>query len=147
MIVEGEFRTDELITYFTERNLQLRVSLPEDATRITPKVTYDVNTNQLVGFALPLDENGMPIKFSFEAKNAKQIQGHFTNPANTVSSNVIVQMAQPQSMNVPPFCLNLFLTDNSYTAENILSRWNFTTNHLREKGLIVDNYASDGDSR
>lgn len=116
IIVEGELRTKELLKYLTDRNLPLRLSLSEDTTRGTPKVTFDINTNQLIGFALPLDNNGMPIKLSFEAKNAKQIQGHFNNPGNSVSSTVLVQMAQPQSMNVPPFCLNLFLTDNNYTT-------------------------------
>lgn len=116
-IVEGVLRTSELAKYLKDRNMPLRFSLSEDATRITPKVSYDNNTNQLVGFARPLDSNGMPIRSVFDAKNAKQIQSHFINPANFVSSNVIVQMVQPQSSTVSPFCLNLFLTDNRYCSE------------------------------
>lgn len=137
-IVQGEFRINELLNYLSVRNLPLRISLSEDATRITPKVDYDPNTNQLVGFALPLDKNGMPITGLFETKNAKQIQGHFTN-TNHISSNVIVQMTQPQSLNIPSFCLNLYLTNNKYTAENVLSRWNYTLKYLEEKGLVIDN--------
>lgn len=146
-IIEGVLRTDELIKYLVDRNLPLRISLSDDATAVTPKIAYDSDTNQLVGFALPLDSNGMPISFSFEAKNAKQIQNHFTNPSNHISSNVMVSMAQPQSMTIPPFCFNSFLTDNKYTSENLLSRWNYTWHHLREKGIKIDNFASDGDSR
>ncbi|KAJ6647847.1 hypothetical protein Bhyg_03070, partial [Pseudolycoriella hygida] len=88
-IVQGVLRIDELIKYLKDRSLQLRISISEDATRITPKVAYDSLTNQLVGFALPLDENGMPLNLSFEAKNACQIQSHFKNANNHISSNVL----------------------------------------------------------
>lgn len=146
-IVQGIPRIDELVKYLKDRNLPLRVSLSEDATRITPKIAYDSITNQLIGFALPLDENGMPLTSSFEANNAKQIQDHFMNANNSISSNVIVQMAQPQSRQVPAFCMNLYLTDNKYKAESVLSRWNHTIQESAQKGLRVDNYASDGDPR
>lgn len=78
-IVEGELRTQELVQYLHTRKLPLRVSISEDATRITPKICYDPNTNQLVGFPLPLDQNGMPKPFSFKAKHAKEIQEHFAS--------------------------------------------------------------------
>lgn len=56
-------------------------------------------------------------------------------------------MAQPSSRSVPPFCLLTFLTDNTFTAETVLSRWNISTQELRGMGIKVDNFASDGDSR
>lgn len=103
-VVEGKMRTEELLQYLKSRNLPLRVSISEDATRITAKISYDPVTNQLVGFALPLDDNGMPITFSFHARNTSEIQKHFLNPANSVSSSVYVQMAQPLDPNAAPFC-------------------------------------------
>lgn len=121
--------------------------MSEDCTRITPKVSYDSRTNQLIGFALPTDENGMPIPFTFNATSASQIQKHFSDPKNYVSSSVLVQMAQPQSETVPPFCLQIFLTYNTFTAEKVLSRWNFTTGELKQIDVKVDNYATDGDPR
>lgn len=147
VIIEGKLRTEELIKYLKDRNLPLRVDLSEDATRITAKVGFDPKTNQLVGFALPLDKNGMPIPLSFDASTAKVIQDHFSNTKNYVSSSVVVVMAQPQSDTVPPFCLQLFLTDNTFTAEKILSRWNFTTHEMKQEGINVDNYSTDGDPR
>lgn len=146
-VVEGKLMLEGLHEYLTERNLPLRVSLSEDATRIQATICYDPNTNQLVGFALPLDENGMPMPFSYLARNVKEIVGHFDNAYNVISSNVYVQMAQPMSRLYPPFCLLLFLTDNTFQAETILSRWNYTAAQLQEFGIIVDNFASDGDSR
>lgn len=144
-IVEGKLRTMELLNYLKDRNLPLRVSLSEDATRINPSVSYDPKTNQLVGFPLPLDTRGMPIPYSFLARNVKEIREHYDS--NITSSNAYVQMAQPLSRNVPPFCLMTFLTDNRFKAETVLSRWNFTTDELRGVNIKVDNYASDGDSR
>ena len=144
-IIEGTLRTKELLNYLSERNLPLRVSLSEDATRIISTVTYDPVTNQLVGFPLPLNDKGMPISYSFMARNVREIQEHFKS--NITSSNAYVQMAQPMSRSAPPFCLLMFLTDNRFTAETVLSRWNFTTQELRSVGIKVDNFASDGESR
>lgn len=146
-IVEGEMRSDELVQYLRSRNLPLVVSLSEDATRITAKVSYDPHTNQLVGFALPLDQNGMPVPFSFPAKHANQIQKHFANPSNFISSTVYVQMAQPLQENCPPFTLMLFLTDSTFTAYNILKRWQFQALELKKKGIKIENIATDGDAR
>lgn len=146
-IIEGEMRTNDLLEYLQRRNLPLRVSLSEDGTRITPKVAYDPNTNQLIGFALPLDEDGMPRTFSFQARNVSEIKGHFSNPSNFISSTAYVQMAQPVEENSSPFCLMMFLTDSKFTAYNILKRWQFQAKKLREKGIIIDNISSDGDPR
>lgn len=150
-IIEGQLRITELEQYLKVRDLPLRVSISEDATRITPKISYDPKTNQLIGFALPLDRNGMPKPYSFMARNVKEIQEHFNNSSNYISSSVYVQMAQPQTANskedAPPFCLSLFLTDNKFTAETIYKRWIFTINKLREHNIIVDNFASDADPK
>lgn len=146
-VIEGKMRTKELLQYLKTRNLPLIVSLSEDATRITAKVLYDPNTNQLIGFALPLDKNGMPIPFAFPARNASEIQKHFSDSTNHISSTAYVQMAQPLDRNVPPFCLMIFLTDNTFTADKVLKRWQFQAGELREKGVKIHNIASDGDSR
>lgn len=146
-IIEGQMRTDELLQYLQCRNLPPRVSLSEDGTRITAKVSYDPSTNQLIGFALPLDKNGMPITFSFLARSVSEIEKHFTNSSKFISSTAYVQMAQPISPNSAPFCLMIYLTDNKFTAHNILKRWKFQAFELKEKGITIDNISSDGDSR
>lgn len=146
-VVEGKMRTEELLQYLKCRNLPLKVSLSEDATRITAKISYDSVTNQLVGFALPLDDNGMPITFSFPARSASEIQKHFMNPENSISSSVYVQMAQPLDPNAAPFCLLLYLTNNTFTASNTLKRWKFQADELKSKEIKIENIATDGDSR
>lgn len=145
--IEGKLRCKELSEYLRERDLPMRVSLSEDATRIQATVCYDPHSNQLVGFSLPLDENGLPIPFSFMARNTKEIGSHFADLDNIISSNAYVQMAQPLSRLYPPFCILLFLTDNTFDSEAVLSRWNHTKTLLAEFGITVDNFASDGDPK
>lgn len=127
--------------------MPLKVSLSEDCTRITAKIAYDSSTNQLVGFALPLNDNGMPIPFSFQARTTNEIQSHFSNSSNFVASSVLVQMAQPLDAIVPPFCLMLFPTDNSFTALNTLRRWQNQAEILKENDISIENIATDGDTR
>ncbi|KAJ6648966.1 hypothetical protein Bhyg_04198, partial [Pseudolycoriella hygida] len=74
-VLEGKLRHEELYKYLRDRDIPLRVSLSEDATRIQATVCYDPKTNQLVGFSLPLDENGLPITYSYMANNTNEI--HF----------------------------------------------------------------------
>lgn len=146
-IIEGEMRTEELLLYLKKRNLPMVVSLSEDATRITAKISYDPHTNQLIGFALPIDKNGMPVTLSFPARSLSEIQSHFSNPHNNMSSSLYVQMAQPLDRNIPPFCLMMFLTDNTFKADKVYKRWIFEAEQLKKKGVKIHNIASDGDSR
>ncbi|KAG4068990.1 hypothetical protein HA402_008461 [Bradysia odoriphaga] len=147
-IIEGEIRVDELLQYLESRNMPLRISISEDGTRCIPKISYDPKTNQLTGFALPLDSNGMPIVSSFPARNVREIYQHYTNPSNFISSTAYVQMAQPtEPANAPPFCLMMYSTDNKFTALDVYRRWNFQASRLNDKGIKINNIASDGDPR
>ena len=43
------------------------VSVSEDATRLIACVDYDKDTDKMVGFILPSNENGIPLSNSFIA--------------------------------------------------------------------------------
>lgn len=146
-IIEGEFRYRELHEFLVCRNLPLYVSLSEDATRITPKVTYDPTTNQLVGFTLPLDSNGMPVPKSFLARNAKEIEEHFNDEENTVANCAYAMMIEPVTYNAPKFCLSLFSTDSKFNLSHVSNRLEVIRKNLKVYGIILDNAASDGDAR
>lgn len=147
-IIEGEMRVDELLQYLQSRNFPLRISMSEDGTRCTAKISYDPKTNQLVGYALPLDTNGMPIVSSFPARNVREIYQHYINPSNIISSTAYVQMAQPtEPPGAPPFCLMMYSTNNKFTALDVYRRWIFQAGKLNEKGIKINNIASDGDPR
>lgn len=129
-ITEGSLRCQELVTFLNEKNAPLVVWLSEDATKITPKIQYDPNTNQLVGFVLLFDKHGMPKTNSFNARNAKEIEEHFKNGIE--ASTVYVVMAQPIKQGIPPFCLQLFGSNNKFTAQDVLKRWHYTKAELKK---------------
>lgn len=147
-ITEGILRTDELWCYLKKRNLPLMVSLSEDATRINGRVQYDSQTNQILGFALPISEhNGMPIPFSYRARSASEIESHCEhNSQEAQFINVI--MAQPISdVKVPAFCLLLFSSNNRYTSTHVFKRWEYMTQQLEGRGIKVIAICSDSDPK
>lgn len=145
-MIEGVLRCEELAIYLKERNLPLAVSLSEDATRITGRIQYDRKTNQLVGFVQPINQtNGLPISFSYKARNYEEIIQHFSSGIS-VSSFVNVIMAQPLS-NAPAFCLLLYGTDSKYTSVDVLNRWKTTTNKLRSFNIKIVSISSDSDPK
>lgn len=145
-VIEGVLRCDELLIYLRERNLPLWVSLSEDATRVDNKVQYDVHTNQLIGFTLPiLKETGMPVPFTYKARNTEEIIQHFSENASVAHfANTV--MAQPIGCGAP-FCLLLFGSDNRYTAEDTSNRWITITNELKKVGIGVLSISSDSDPK
>lgn len=145
---EGVLRCEELLQYLEERKLEKVVSLAEDATRIVGRVQYDSYTNQIMGFALPVNENNaLPIPFSFPARNVGEIIGHF-QAKNTVSPLVNVLMAKPLSDEyAPAFCLLLYGTDNKYTGEDVTVRWQCIEDRLEKIGISVLSLSTDSDPR
>lgn len=126
-VVEGELRIKELSHYLESLNLEKNVWLSEDATGIVTKVEFDPRSNQMIGLVLPVDPiNGMPIQFSYMASNEGEIQKNMQKCNQ--STHIYLVMAQPLK-NVPPFILQLFGTDNKFTAQNVLLRWQ----HIRSE--------------
>lgn len=79
-MVEGCLRTNELLQYLNDRNLELAVALSEDVTRISGRIEYDHRTNQISGFVLPLNKDTrMPIPYSFPARNRDEILKYFAS--------------------------------------------------------------------
>lgn len=144
-VIEGFLRCKELAEYLDERGLPRKVLLSEDGTRIEGRVQYDSSTNQITGFVLPIDNNGMPIPQQYPARNAEEIVKHFSTQ-NVVSSFVITIMAQPLA-NVPAFCLLLFGSDSKFTSNDVSKRWAYITNELRKHNIESIIIASDSDPK
>lgn len=149
--IEGELRTDELVQYLTDLKLPKIVALSEDATRIANRAQYDPQTNQIVGFVLPLGENGMPIQKSNMARSAAEMEQCFynieTRNEKKIASYVNVVMAQPLVLGIPSFCLLLFGSDAKYTTKDIENRWQFITDELKKRQIKVVTFASDSDPK
>lgn len=146
IVIDGELRSSELLQYLQKRNLPLIVALSEDATRINGRPQYDKKSNQIYGFVTPTNQqNGMPIPFSFPARNANEIS-HYFESNEPLADYVNVVMAQPLA-EVSPFCLLMFSSDNKYTTDIVCKRWEFISEELRKLNIIVASIASDSDPR
>lgn len=146
--IEGILRSHELDVFLEERKLEKVVSLSEDATRIIGRLQYDFKTNQITGFALPLhQDNGLPVPFSFPARNASEMMLYFEQP-HSISSNVTAIMAQPLDENSSSaFCLMVYGSDSKYTHSDICNRWKFMVNELKKLGIKVVSISSDLEPR
>lgn len=129
-VVEARLRSKELSDYLKNLKTVRTVWLSEDATAIVSKVNYDVETNQLIGNELPFDKNnGCPIPFSFMATNADKIKQHLQK---SKSKLVYIVMAQPLDESIPPFLLQMFGTNSSFKAQDVIRRWEFTKSELKK---------------
>lgn len=145
VLIESQLRSQGLLTHLKLRKLPLIVSLSEDATRIVGRPQYDSKTNQILGFVAPIDENGMPIPFSFSANNADEIIKHFSGAETAHYVNVV--MAQPLCENASPYCLLLYATNSKFTAGDVIKRWNFIKNEFKQLGITSLTFCSDSDPR
>lgn len=145
-IREGEFRTAELKDFLVQNNLPMKIWLSEDATRITGKIQFDSNSNQIVGLVLPVNpNNGCPTTLAFPASSAKVIEEHIKN--NVPASLAYVIMAQPLADKAPSFCFCIYGTDNKFKSEDVLARWKRIREETSKSGIEIMGVSSDGDSR
>lgn len=127
-MIEGELRCEELASYLEKLHTPKIVWISEDASGIVPGVSYHSPSRQLVGLVLPLDTTtGMPIQRSFIPSTATDIAQQMSKPKAT---SVYLVMAQPIMENIPPFVLQLFGTDNTFTSQNVQNRWNHIQSEL-----------------
>lgn len=145
-IYECVLQLEQLLLYLKRRNLDPIVSLSVDATRIEGKPQYDSKTNQIIGFVPPLDRKGMPIPYSFPARNETEICSHFSGE-NIESTFINVVMAQPVASNAKAFCLLAFGSDNRYTSKDISNCWEFLIQELAKLSIKVLTIASDCDPK
>lgn len=142
---EGEFLFDKLLAHLEAYSAERIVSISEDATRVVSRVEYDDSSDKIVGFVLPLNNNGLPRKDCFRATSLADIEQMFLT--SNKASSAYVYMVQSMSLNVPPFCLALLGTDNRFDAKAILSRWKYIVKECNTRGIHVISFGADGDSR
>lgn len=144
-IKEGVLRLGDLKQYLLRRNLPLQVFISEDQTAIVKRVEYDSKSNAMIGFVLPLEENGFPGDKKMVFDKVADAEEAFKN--NSMASNAYVFMAQPLSDNVPAFCCAVYGTDNKFDHQTVLSRWNFIKSEAKKHDVEILGYSSDGDNR
>lgn len=129
MVIEGEVRSKDLSDYLDKMGSPKIVWLSEDGTGIVSRVEYDSSTNQLVGLVLPLnDKTGIPIPYSFPADSQENIEAFMKKEKSKI---VYIVMAQPLKEGIPPFLLQIFGTNNKFSADSVTRRHKFTIAELK----------------
>lgn len=128
----------------------LRVFI-SSATRINGRIQYDSDSNQVMGFSLPIDDQGMPIPLSFPARSAAEIESYFYDPETKAERQpaglVNVTMAKPINKNIPAFCILDYSTNAKYDANDVYNRWNYIAAELNRYNIKVACFGSDSDPR
>lgn len=129
-VIEGQLRVKELCDHLERINANKMVFLSEDGSGIVQKICYDAKSNQLVGLVLPLQEtNGCPKLFSYVATSEEEIRQFMDLPQ---ASLVYIIAAQPLQKGAPPFILQVFGTNNKFTAKEVLVRWSHIEIELKK---------------
>lgn len=132
--VEGEYRIKQCKEFLISHDCPLEIFLCEDATCVTGRIQYDSTSNQIVGFTLPLDRNGIPKVGYFPATTANQIAEYFkTHSASRYAYCII---AVPLKEGTPSFCLAFFGTDNKFNTSQVQSRLAWTREALAKEGKV-----------
>ena len=142
---EGHFRFNELLDQLKHFNASMVVSVGEDATRVISRIEYDSETDKLVGFVLPCDQDGLPICDSFVATSFETMEKYFHNAC--LAKYTFVYVVQPLTKGVPPFCLACVGTNNKFNAEIVMKRWQCIHDQLNQRGIHLVSIGADGDSR
>ncbi|XP_031357928.1 uncharacterized protein LOC116181664 isoform X2 [Photinus pyralis] len=143
-IQEGELRFADLRRFLDSRGLPSVVWISEDATKITGKIGYSSHNNLVVGFVIP-QHNGLPRENYFEATSARRIQQIFVEGERAQYGYAI--MAQCPIDKTPSFCLNIFGTNNKFTHNDVIQRWEQMKVSARRYNIELLGFSSDGDTR
>lgn len=132
-IVEGEPRFEELAKYLLQHNAGNDIWIYEDG--LVSKILYDPTDDQLIGMTLEIDNNtGCPKRFQYTTRDEEEIKKYCRM---TKSTHVYLVLAIPLKEGVPPFVLQLFGTDNCFTAQSVVKRWHHSIKKLKKYFLLV----------
>lgn len=56
-------------------------------------------------------------------------------------------MAKPLNDTAAPFCLSIYGTNNCFSNEDVINRWEFKQTAAAEQGIEIIGFSSDGDPR
>ena len=141
-IQEGYFRFESLLKHLERYSAPKVVSIGEDATRVISRIDYDNETDCLVGFVLPCDEKAIPLSTSFKVESFEAMQAIFQS--GEFAKYAFVYMAQPLARGVPAFCLACLGTNNKFTSEFVLKRWQYIYTECKKFGITVVSFGADG---
>ena len=143
-IQEGSFRFESLAKHLECYHTPKVIFIREDATCVISRIDYDNETDCLVGFVMPCDDNGVLLTVFFKADCYESMQAIFRN--GEFAKYAFVYMAQPLARGVPAFCLACLGTNNRFTSEHVFKRWQYIYTECKKLGITVISFGADGDS-
>ncbi|XP_062714505.1 uncharacterized protein LOC134291151 isoform X2 [Aedes albopictus] len=123
----------------------MAVCWSEDATRISGGVEYNSILDQLTGLVAPMDDNGMPKMDLFNCSSPLKIVNDLKQ--YPIARYVQLCMVQPLARHASPFCVNFYCTNNKFTTQDVLKRWQFVEQEFTKEGIQIVAKSTDGDSR
>lgn len=147
-ISEGRLMAKELKVYLLSHNLDMVVTLSEDATNVNGRIDYTARTNQIVGYVPPMYEGTcMPVPESYAATSAAVIESICLIEKLPISSAANVVMAQPLDLKAKPFCILIYGGAGKFSKQSVRNRWTYIVEELTKEGIRVISVASDSDPR
>lgn len=111
------------------------VWVAEDDTRLSEGLSYSSQEDVVVGFVLPLGEDGVPIKGKFKFTSIDDVKNYIRNVRLSNYAKLIsVYTLDPEAK---PYILAIYGTRGSDTSEETLKRWNFITQGFAKVGIKV----------
>lgn len=134
-----------LKAYLVENGFPLVVMLVEDGTKIQQHAQHDSRSDCLTGCVPPFDEAGMPRVDYFKATSAYAVKKHLES--SRLADTAYVQLAVPLAPEAAPYVLFYVGTDNKFSHDDVRRRWKTTKRLLKNEGIKVIGFASDGDPK
>ncbi|XP_021709428.1 uncharacterized protein LOC110679341 [Aedes aegypti] len=92
-----------------------------------------------------MDSNGLPVRNLFKANTPYKMASDLKS--YPVGNYAYVQMAIPLSKEAAPYVIYHACSNNKFSYNDVLNRWNYTESLLKSHGITVLANASDGDTR
>ncbi|KAJ8681009.1 hypothetical protein QAD02_016796 [Eretmocerus hayati] len=143
--VDGEFEIRGLKEFLKARKLPPNVWISESVTKCVQRFQYNARDNEVAGFVRHLDENGMPRAHTFRMRSVDDLKRYLKD--EKPASILYCYMAQPIAVDAPPYCLALFGSDESFSSEDCLKRWDTIARLLEQERITVLGFSSEDDPR
>lgn len=142
----GKVYIDEFVEFMRLHDINCdEVIISEDATRISNRVEYDSDSNQLFGLQPELDMiTGLTKQNFFKISTPSNFLSMLTEYRSAPYLQVVT--AKPMTIGSPARIIAVFPTDNRYTTQIVISRWN-EFKKLFKKHDINIRMSSDADPR
>lgn len=134
------FRFEYIKSQMVSRNEPLYVICAEDDTKATERLRYDWNNDSIVGFQVPLNEDGVPIQGLFKFTSLEAAQSYIDN--NLLATYAKIMTVRSMSGNSTIYHLVIYGTRGSDKATEVLARREYVQREFAKIGIeVVCKYA------